>query len=154
MKRAACGTIILALCLTTLTGCVLNQRDRTNPANPSLLEPQSVLKFTDVPIPVGFKQIPLESFCFETSSMRTGLLKYQGKGNPDLIVNFYKEQMAMYNWSLLNVVEYGQRLMNFDRENETCIINIVPKGSSSAITITIAIGPKNQQYSKKEKPIK
>jgi len=51
-----------------------------------------------------------------------GVLKYQGKTNPDQVVNFYKEQMAMYNWNLVNIVEYGQRLMNFERENEPVLL--------------------------------
>jgi hypothetical protein len=85
--------------------------------------------------------------------MRVGLLKYEGKASPDQVVNFYKEQMAMYNWNLLNVVEYGQRLLNFDRETETCIISLTPRGNNSVITITL--GPKTQQVPKKaQKPIK
>jgi len=150
MKKRVSFLILSGFCILVLTGCTTFQKDKINPA---LLEPQANLKFTDVPIPVGFKAIPLESFCFQTTSMRTGLLKYRGKANADLLVNFYKEQMPMYNWTLFNVVEYGERLMNFDRENETCIITIVPKGNSAAL-ITIAVGPKNQVYAKKEKPLK
>lgn len=146
--------VILAVALVTLTGCAsFTTKDKN--INPSLLEPQANLKFSDVPVPVGFKIMPEESFCFETGGYRTGLLTYKGKGNADLVVNFFKEQMAMYNWSLLNIVEYNQRLMNFDRENETCIITITPKGASLS-TITIALGPKSQQYinKKREKPLK
>jgi hypothetical protein len=61
--------------------------------------------------------------------------------------------MPMFNWSLLNVVEYGERLLNFERENETCIVNLMPKGGK--VTVTISLGPKSQSLSRKaEKPVK
>jgi hypothetical protein len=82
-----------------------------------------------------------------------GVLKYQGKNNPDQVVNFYKEQMAMYNWNLVNIIEYGQRLLNFERENESCIITIEPRGSS--IILIISLGPKSQTPAKRSKsPVK
>ncbi len=122
-------------------------------ANAGSLEPQAILKFSDVPVPVGLKNLPTQSYSFESSGVRVGVLKYQGKNNPDQVVNFYKEQMPMYNWNLVNIVEYGQRLMNFERENESCIITMEPKGS--AIILTISLGPKSQIVPKKAKsPVK
>jgi len=118
-----------------------------------MLEPQAILKFSDVPVPTGLKPISQASYSFESSGVRVGVLKYQGKGNADQITNFYKEQMAMYNWNLINIVEYGQRLLNFDRENETCIISLEPKGSN--IILTISLGPKSQNTARKAKsPVK
>ena len=147
--RKALIIIISVCCSMGFLGCAaIKDRDTTNPA---LLEPQTLSKFSDVPVPVGLKLIPQESYCFEASGVRMGLLRYHGKGNADLVVNFYREQMAMYNWNLLNVIEYGERMMNFDREAETCIVNISPKGS--AVDITIAVGPKSQNPVKKGKPV-
>ncbi len=149
MIRRVFIVIVSVCCFVGFLGCVaLKSKDTTNPA---LLEPQAIGKFSDVPVPVGFKLIPQESYCFEASGVRMGLLRYHGKGNADLVVNFYREQMAMYNWNLLNIIEYGQRMMNFDREAETCIVNISPKGS--AVDITIAVGPKSQSPVKKGKPV-
>jgi hypothetical protein len=120
-----------------------------------LLEPAAIFKFNDVPVPMGFRSLPQNSYFFESSGVRVGVLKYHGKkANADQVVNFYKEQMPMYNWTLLNIVEYGERLLNFERENESCIITISPK-SSENVYITIAVGPKSQIVLKKAKqPIK
>ncbi len=115
-----------------------------------MLEPQTTLKFSDVPVPVGLKSLPQQSYSFESSGVRVGVLKYQGKANAEQVINFYKEQMAMYNWNLVNIVEYGQRLINFERENETCIITLEPKGNS--ITLIISLGPKSQNLVKRSKP--
>jgi len=146
----------IACCLLTavLAGCsTLSGNGDAKSANPGVLEPQATLKFSDVPVPVGLKNLPAQSYSFESSGVRVGVLKYQGKNDPDQVVNFYKEQMAMYNWSLVNIIEYGLSLMNFERENETCIITMEPKGSN--IILTISLGPKSQIAPKKAKsPVK
>ena len=143
----------VALSIFVFTGCAGMSKKEKDLGTAQLLEPQAALKFSDVPVPIGFKALPQESYSFENSGMRVGLLKYQGKANPDQVVNFYKEQMSMYNWNLVNIIEYGQRLLNFERDNESCIVTLLPKGNN--VTITISLGPKSQTVSKKaEKPVK
>jgi len=112
----------------------------------------TVSKFSDIPVPVGLKALPEASYSFQSSGVRVGVLKYRGKGDADQIINFYKEQMPMYNWNLLNVVEYGERMLNFDRETETCVVRL--SGSGNKVVITISLGPKSQASKKAAKPIK
>ena len=145
-------SVICYLLTTALTGCS-TLSDNKGTTNPGLLEPQAIMKFIDIPVPVGLKSLPQQSYSFESSGVRVGVLKYQGKNNPDQVVNFYKEQMPMFNWNLVNITEYGQRLLNFERENETCIITMEPRGSS--VILTISLGPKSQIPAKKAKsPVK
>lgn len=145
-------SLICCLLAVFLTGCSTFSNSSKS-ENSGALEPQAIIRFSDVPVPVGLKSLPKDSYSFETSGVRVGVLKYQGKANADQVITFYKEQMAMYNWNLINIVEYGQRLMNFDRENETCIINIEPKGNT--VTVTISLGPKSQVLAKKSRtPVK
>ena len=111
------------------------------------IESQSVLRFSDVPVPSGFKILMTESYSFESSGVRVGMLKYQGKAGTEQVINFYKEQMPMYNWDLLNSVAFGNCMLNFERESESCIINLAPKGS--LIVITVSLGPKSKGIQKK-----
>ncbi len=150
--------IAVSICLLVfplLAGCAgLEKKDNINPA---LLEPQATVKFTDVPVPMGFKFLPKSSYSFENQGVRMGMLRYQGRANPEQVVAFYKEQMAMYNWNLLNIIEYGERQLNFERDTETCVITLAPKGMGSLL-VSIALGPKSQNMPKKEtkeaKPVK
>lgn len=147
--------LLFAICyllIANLTGCASTSNSDKDISSPALLEPQAVLKFSDLPVPVGLKLVPQDSYSFESAGVRVALLKYQGKINADQVVNFYKEQMPMFNWSLLNSIEYGQRLLNFEREQETCIVNILPKGG--ATVVTISLGPKSQMPKKQETPVK
>lgn len=146
--------VFVFLSIFFIFGCAgLSKKDGGLSKNSSFLEPSNIFKFSDVPIPIGFKPLPQSSYSFESSGVRVGVLKYQGKANADQVVNFYKEQMPMYNWALLNVIEYGERMINFERENESCIITLEPKGST--VIITVSLGPKSQVLPKKPKqPVK
>lgn len=149
-------TIVLlsvCLCVLVLSGCVGLSKQDKQMGNSGLLEPQATLKYNDIPVPAGFNLVAEDSYSFESAGVRVGLLKYKGKARPEQVVNFYKEQMPMYNWSLLNVIEYGQCILNFEREQESCIINMFTKGNS--ITLTISVGPKSQFPKKSSnKPVK
>lgn len=148
------GIIIFLFLMISLCGCsMLPKRDKDLTESPAM-EPHMFFKFSDIPVPKGFKFLDKQSYSFESMGVRVGVLKYQGKAEVERVINFYKEQMAMYNWDLLNVIEYGERLLNFERSNETCIVNLSPKGRS--LIITISIGPKPQVLSPKrmDKPVK
>ena len=154
MKNKVLILVLFATFAFLFLGCaMMSQQDKSISSNPLTLEPQAMNKFSDIPVPSGFKSLPAQSYSFENSGVRVGVLRFQGKADPDQIVNFYKEQMVMYNWNLLNVVEYGDRLLNFDRENETCVITLLTRGKT--VIITISLGPKPQNTPKKAvKPVK
>lgn len=138
--------IISCLVATLLTSC------STTPGN--RLEPQAILKLSDVPIPAGLKALPQKSYSFENAGVRVAVLKYQGKANIDQVINFYKEQMPSYNWNLINIIEYGQRLLNFEREDETCIITVQVAGFwGEDALVTVSLGPKSQTLPKRSKQL-
>lgn len=135
--------------LLVFAGCASVRKKDPSVGGQKMLEPQAIVRFIDLPVPAGFKLLSEESYVFEGAGVRVGALKYQGKANADEIVSFYKEQMPMYNWALLNIIEYGSRLLNFDREKESCIINILPRGSK--VIISISLGPKSQAQTRQNR---
>lgn len=159
MKNKSIDFISLFFCLVfvnllwlNFSGCSFIRKDAYDPAQQKPLQPQPMFRFSDLPIPAGFKVLPEQSYSFEAAGMRVGILKYKGSAHPAQVVAFYKENMPNHNWELLNAVEYGERLLNFSREKETCIVTITPKGSGSLITISF--GPKGQNPPKTQKPLK
>jgi len=144
---------LLSFGLIALSGCAGISTKDASVKNEALLEPQAAVKFSDIPIPVGFQPLTQDSYAFESSGVRVAILKYHGKADVEQVINFYKNQMPLYNWDLLNVIEYGEHLLNFEREQETCIINLLPRGNN--ITLTISLGPKSGPRLKKaDKPVK
>ncbi len=102
------------------------------------LDVSTALKFVDVPVPSGFKMVTSQSFTFENDVLRVGILKYKGRASGDQVVSFYKNQMSLYNWNFTNMLEYGRRILNFEREDQNCIIVIEPHGMNTFITVTVA----------------
>jgi hypothetical protein len=139
-------TALCCILALALTGCATSRE----------LKPQKLLKLYDVPVPAGLKALPGDSYSFENVNVRTAVLKYQGRADLDQVVNFYKEQMPAYNWNLINTIEYGQRLLNFELESETCIVTIQTAGFwNEDALVTISLGPKSRdQYRKKQQLIK
>ncbi len=146
--------LIFMFSVFNFLGCTTTSKNDAMAKEQAGLEPQASMKFSDVPIPAGFKFLPQDSYTFQSAGIRVGVLKYHGKADIEQVVSFYKDQMPLYNWNLLNAIEYGQRLLNFDREQESCIVDISGKGNS--INIIISLGPKSEIRPRKSatKPVK
>jgi len=137
MKMKLGFVFAVMIFLTTISGCASMMSANSD----KVLEPASSLRFSDIPVPLGFKLIVQQSYSFENSGVRVAMLKYKGRGTLDQVLNFYKEQMPLSKWNLLNITEFGQRLLNFERENETCIISM--QSEFGGTLVTLSLGPKS-----------
>lgn len=124
--------MLVAGCATT------GSRSSDAGETPKMLDVAMALKFEDIPIPAGFRPVTRESFTFQNDVLRVGILKYAGKAQANQVVDFYKDQMPLYNWRFLNMMEYGRRILSFDRDDQTCIIVIEPVKVNCYVTITVA----------------
>ncbi|MFC1508601.1 hypothetical protein ACFL60_02815 [Candidatus Omnitrophota bacterium] len=106
------------------------------------LDVAAMLRFDDVPVPSGFKVLEGESFAFQNDVTRVALLRYVGGKPIDQVVLFYKDQMPMYNWNPINIIEYERRVLNYEKDNESCIVTVESKGRKSVIIV--AISPKSR----------
>jgi len=148
MKRTLLFLSLVMISMIMFSGCSgVQKREPTG-----FLEPQILFKFSDIPSPSGFKLVEKDSYIFEASGIRVFFLKYTGRAEIDKVVSFYREQMSMYDWHLLNVVEYGERMLNFDRPKETCIVRIISEGRN--VIVTISVGPKTASPISKKKSAK
>jgi len=139
--------LIVSFCLVVLflAGCAtFSQNESANNAdqNKASLSVAPVLKFEDLPTPAGFKLLDKESFAFQNDKSRVVLLKYYGGQNAEQVLAFYKEQMALFNWSLVNIIEYDRKVLNYENSEESCIITIQPQGGKSLVTV--ALSPKSR----------
>ena len=156
LKKTCTASLILLFLTLVFSGCVATSGRGTasDPTQVPALEPAALLKFSDVPTPAVFRFVPDGSYAFQNKNFRIGMLKYTGKANADQTLAFFKEQMPMYNWNTVNIIEYGSRVLSFEKGGESCVITITEKGSK--IEITLSITPKSQPDSRKtaDRPIK
>lgn len=146
------GLLILCFCIL-FSGCAtVNKGADLPPGEVKPLFPQDALKFSDIPLPSGFKFLHKDSYSFQTENVRVAVLKYSGRPDVERVFKFFKEQLPLYNWHLINTTEFGRRMLNFDRDQETCIITVESRGLRTEFVISI--GPKQGSAKKLEKPIK
>ena len=105
----------------------------------------SALKFEDVPVPAGFRIVTDQSFSFQNELTRVGILRYAGRANAQRVIQFYKDQMPLYNWQFVNMIEYDRSLLNFEKTDQTCTIT-VEAGVTKTI-LAIAVAPRGNPVS-------
>lgn len=147
----ASSLVICCLALILLSGCTTLSGPGSYSGEDVSLDVATLLRFNDIPIPTGFKILDRESFAFQNDTTRVALLKYIGSKHMDLVVAFYKVQMTMYNWSHINIIEYERRILNYEKEGESCIVTIEARGGKSIITIAISPKSRPMKMQKKEK---
>jgi hypothetical protein len=143
------------LSLVLLVGCATfpqNESSSDAEKNKVTLSVAPILKFDDIPVPSGFRILEKESFAFQNDKSRVALLKYYGGKTADQVVVFYKEQMASFNWDLVNIIEYDKKVLNYDNSEESCIITIQPQGGKSMIII--ALSPKSRPMKAEKSSVK
>lgn len=149
LKGKGIFTVVALISIVVLfSGCAeLSQTMRRVPAEEEEgvevfeempLEVAATLRFDDIPVPAGFRIDQFGSFAFQTEYSRVGLLKYKGSAKPDKVVAFYKDQMPLYGWALINIIEYGKRIINFEKEGQSCIVTIEPTRTKTILTIATA----------------
>ncbi|MDD5585253.1 MAG: hypothetical protein PHV55_09415 [Candidatus Omnitrophica bacterium] len=135
--------IMVTGCILILAGCttITTRRSTESGEIVHVEKPLSVaaaLRFEDIPIPSGFSGLRDQSFIFQDGSTRVGLVRYAGRAGSSQVINFFKTQMALYNWDLLNVVEYENTTLNFIKSSESCVITIEPLTTKTIISVVIA----------------
>ena len=130
---------ILIFAMLAISGCATTGSRRSTGAEiPKVLEVASLLKFQDVPAPRGFKIVPADSFIFDNDLTRFGILRYSGRADASTVVRFYRDQMPLYNWRFINLMEFNTRIINFDRKDQTCTIIVEPRHLSTLVTVSVA----------------
>jgi hypothetical protein len=133
--------------LVLLAGCATFPKNESSSSdelerNKTVLAVAPILKFDDIPVPAGFKCLDKESFAFQNDKSRVALLKYYGGQSADSVVAFYKEEMSISNWDLVNIIEYDRKVLNYENGDESCIITVQPQGGKS--TVIISLSPRSR----------
>jgi len=90
----------------------------------------------NIPLYPKFKYMPDKSFFFESNGVKAGVMVFQGKAKVGNVVNFYKEKMPNYGWTLVSVYQYGnQALLDFTAPEKTCQISVEENPFTTILTI-------------------
>ncbi len=142
--------VMTAFCMFLLVFSCASLQQSLEGDNNTPAPPQQIanLTFDDLPVPTAMILDRKNSFVYETSNYRTGMLYYHGNMSAIDVANFYKTEMSKYNWTLVNSLEYreGSQLI-FEKPEWIVVIRCISKGENSSELI-ITIGPKGVENTK------
>ncbi len=138
---------LILFVVVLFAGCSLLKQstEDTTLTSPNEAQQISNLTFEDLPVPSNMNLDRENSFVYETSNYRTGILIYNGSMDAVDVANFYKSEMSKYNWTLVNSIEYkkGSQLI-FEKPGWIAVVRIESTWQNSS-RLTITIGPKGSQ---------
>ncbi len=124
-----------------MSGCDLLTYSTIPERQPDTGKPLALsYRFEDIPIPPGMTLSRKESFIYETKDTKTGLLVYEGKGEMEKLVLFFKQQMPKYQWKLISNFELHNVMLTFVKEGWIAVVYILP-GDQDAKRLEIRVGP-------------
>ncbi len=134
--------IVLAGAITSLVGCVPPAGTATDNANepPKPLKVSPLLKFSDLPVPMGFRIQEGESWTYTAKGVRLAELHYVGTASVSKVVSFYEEQMPVSGWEkMLSVGSEDQMRLQFKhtRKPERCRITVKRRNRLTYITLEL-----------------
>jgi hypothetical protein len=143
MNKIIISAFVLICVVSSITGCAGVPTRRVNESGDVVrvekpLAVSSTLRFEDAPVPAGFNIIRDQSFVYQDSSIRLGLLRYAGRAKASQVISFFRAQMPLYNWNIINMVEFGTLTMNFTKADENCVIVIEPLTTKTLVDIIIS----------------
>jgi len=164
MRYGASVMLVVALCMT---GCQTTtwpwQRstpapvtepsplDTSDPSantydSPIVPEPGLALsseqRFSDVPLPVGMKAIPRESYIYESSNLQVGRMVYKSRASVNELAQFYINETPMANWQFQHITQAqdGAELL-FTKPDRTLKIGIKNRGFLRGRQLTLNLTP-------------
>ncbi|HOE65539.1 MAG TPA: hypothetical protein PLO62_03350 [Candidatus Hydrogenedentes bacterium] len=148
MKR---GTACLLVCMLAFAGCQsipwLQKSDNplddpldAGAQSPSVGAPASATsesglalsseqRFSDVPLPVGVKDVPKESYVYETANVQVGRMVYKSRASVGEIAQFYIDQAPAGQWKFQNIVQADKGAdLTFTKPGRTLTVTIKDQG--------------------------
>lgn len=132
--------ILASICLT---GCQDQQQDDGwTTVDASNLQGNVALyrdiRFQDIPIPNEYTLLSNESFSFQSSLFRNGIIKYEGPLGWTDALYFFREEMPKAGWQLQKTESgYNSRALYFLKGPETLIVVVrqIKNGSRAELQL-------------------
>jgi hypothetical protein len=109
--------------------------------------------FEDIPIPTELKKDLSKSFIYETPFSKTAIIYYDsfpGYIDHSSLIIYFKTNMAAQGWKLIDLYNYKEANLSFEKGDRRCHITIFDKFLQTKVVIKV--GQMSQSEPVKEKP--
>ncbi len=94
--------------------------------------------FEDIPVPYELNIDKGESFIYQTSNFKAGVLVLTGRVDPSSVVSFFSVTLPRENWKLLGGFRYHRSIMVFEKGQRICLINVKESPLKTYVEIYVA----------------
>ena len=94
--------------------------------------------FEDIPVPFELNIDKDESFIYQTSSFKAGVLVLSGRVDPSSVVSFFSATLPRENWKLLGGFRYHRSILVFEKGSRICLINVKESPLKTYVEIYVA----------------
>ena len=94
--------------------------------------------FVDILIPAELSLDRKNSFVYSTPSFTAGVLVFEGYVQGDSLVNFFTTNMAKDGWMLNSSFRYRQVILNFEKGERSCLVNVAEYPLKTKVEIWVA----------------
>jgi hypothetical protein len=109
-------------------------------------EPKSEVKgptpvyydFADILVPAELTLDRGNSFVYSTTSFSAGVLVFAGYVQGESLVNFFTTNMANEGWILKSSFRYRRVILNFEKDQRSCLISIAEFPFNTKVEIWVA----------------
>ena len=113
----------------------------------------SFSRFPDLPMPVKAELNMTKTLVFGTNDEWIGRIEISSSHTPNSIFDFYKQEMAGFEWQEITSVRSDSSVMTFTRFNRVATIQIA-SGTLGGSKVTITVSPKGaEEFPPTETPI-
>lgn len=128
--------IVGTLCACTTTGSNSASPDNGQSPEAQYSEPDYYLDFDDIMIPKEIDYVDDGSYKLDNAKFRASIMKFKGRVEILELVQYFINNMTKDNWTLLsNSKTSSSHILNFEKYNKSCVIQIDDTFASATTTI-------------------
>ena len=138
-RQATIVAVVVASVALVLSGCA-SQKGSSGDASVEKADPNAPIyyDFGDVLVPREMKVDKNASFVFRTPGLSAGVLSMKGRVEGHSLIQFFENNMANDNWSLVSAFKSFRNIMLFKKESRWCVINITEKKMYTYLEIWVS----------------
>ena len=80
--------------------------------------------FPDIQIPAELELVPKDSYVFQGTKTKAGLLVFKGRVEARSVLDFFQVSMPRENWQFKGGFRYKKSVLVFEKPERICLINV------------------------------
>ena len=98
-------------------------------------------RFQDIPLPDGLREVPEQTYVYETRNLRMGRMVYNTRHSIADLSNFFLKHTPAAGWEVVSVVEGADVTLKFAKEGRELTVDLKERGMLMGRRVVINYTP-------------